>query len=165
MKNRNNNPISFGITLASSSRTKAANTNPEKRRSAVHRNNTMPVKSRQMSRHEFDRPRKKMPSPAKPFTPDMFNCEPRPLPNFPPPEKMSKEMERIHKELDRSRSRTASHPASGKSSSMAWAVAGEFFKVVFAGVFVFFKYAFIAVAVIITIGCMICAGRQPGGLR
>ena len=157
MKNRNNNLISFGITLASSSRTEAANTDLEKRVLKVRRRNALPGKAKQVSTHDFNLP------PPKPFTPDMFNSEPRPLPAFPPPVKMSPKVERVRKELEHSR--TASYPSSKKSSSTAGTVAWEFFKVVFAGVFVFFKYAFIAVSVIITVGCMICAGRQTGGLR
>ena len=162
MNGKKNSAFAFGITLVSADRTGNSNLNPEKRRSAVRRKNTMPG-TVQVLIHEFDCPRTKMPTPAKPFTPDMFNCEPRPLPAFPPPEKMSPKVERVQKELDRSR--TASYPSSKKTSSTAGAVAWEFFKVVFAGVFVFFKYAFIAVAVIITVGCMICAGRQTTGLR
>ena len=158
MKNRNNNLISFGITLASSSRTEAANTDLEKRVLKVRRRNALPGKAKQVSTHDFNLP------PPKPFTPDMFNSEPRPLPAFPPPVKMSPKVERVRKELELSRSRKASQSASGESS-MAWAVAGEFFKVVFAGVFLAFKYIFIAAALIITISCMICAGRQTGGLR
>jgi len=168
MNGRKNNPISFGITLVAPHRTKDTNTHPRKRSSAVRRQNARQGKIEQMSLEEFDCPRTKMPMPAKLFTPDMFNCEPRPLPAFPPPEKMSKEMERIHKELERSRSRTASHsfssrtawhPSSEKSSSMGLSIPWEFFKVVFSGVFLAFKYIFIAVAFIITISCMICAGR------
>ena len=165
MNGKKNSAIAFGITLVSANRTGNSNTNPEKRRSAFHRKNTIPGKTAQVSIHEFDSLRSKMPLTNKPFTPDMFSCEPKPLPVFPRP-KMSKEMERIHKELERSRSsRTASYPSSKKSSSTAGAFAWEFFKVVFSGVFLAFKYAFIAVAVIITIGCMICAGRPTGGLK
>ena len=163
MNGKKNSAIAFGITLVSADRTGNSNPNPEKRRSAVRRKSARQGKIEQMSLAEFDSSRTKMPTPAKPFTPDMFNCEPRPLPNFPPPVKISPKVERVRKELEHSR--TASYPSSKKSSSTAGTVAWEFFKVVFAGVFVFFKYAFIAIAVIITIGCMICAGRQTGGLR
>ena len=163
MHGRKNSAIAFGITLVTPHRTGDANTHPGKRGAAVCRQNTIQEKNAQVSIHEFDCPRTKMPMPAKPFTPDMFNCEPRPLPNFPPPVMMSPKVERVRKELERSR--TASYPSSKKSSLTARAVAWEFFKVVFAGVFLAFKYIFIAVALIITISCMICAGRQTGGLR
>ena len=171
MKNRKNDPILFGITLVSVSRTKAANTVPAKRDPMVRRKN-LPEKTEQAV-PDFDFTRRKLP-PGKPFTPDIFTCESRPLPAFPSPGKMSKEMERIHKELERSHPRTASHrhhyrtasqPPAKKVSPIAVSIPWSFFKIVYAGVFVFLKYAFIAVALIITIGCMICAGRQTGGLK
>ena len=166
MKNRKNSTISFGITLASVSRTKAANTHPRKRGSAVRCQNTLPGKIGQMSLNEFDLPRRKLPPPDEPpFTPEMFITEPVPLPYFPRPRKISPEKESIRKERDRFRYRTEWHPAPEKSTPMALYAACELFKVVFTGVFIFFKYAFIAVAVVITIGCMICAGRQTTGLR
>ena len=165
MKNRNNNPISFGITLASSSRTEAANTDLEKRVLKVRRRNALPGKAKQVSTHDFNLPRRKMPLTNKPFTPDMFITEPMPLPHFPPPRKISPEEERIHKELERSRSRTAPHSAWGKSFSIALSVLWEIFTIICVGFFIALKYMFIAVAAIITIGCMLCAGRQPTGLR
>ena len=165
MKNRKNNPISFGITLAPANRTEAANTDLEKRVLIVRRGNALPRKTKQVSMYEFDCPRTKMPTPAKPFTPDMFNCEARPLPHFPPPRKISPEEERIHKELERSRSRTAQHSAWGKSFSMAVSVLWEIFTIICVGFFIALKYIFIAAAAIITIGCMLCAGRQTTGLR
>ena len=166
MKNRKNSPISFGITLTSGKRTEAASTDPQKRVLTVRRGNVLPVKTEQAATHEFDFPCMKLPPPKdKPFTPDMFNCKPGPLPAFPPQGKMSPEEERVQKELKRFRSRTASIPASGKTSSMAVSVPWDFFKIIFVGVFVALKYAFIAVAVVITVGCMLCAGRQTSGLR
>ena len=165
MKNRKNAPISFGIMPASIDRTGNANTDPEKRSSAVRRKNSMPGKTEQVSTLEFDFPRMKLPAPDTPFTPDMFTCTSMQKRTFPPPRKISKEEERIHRKLKRLRSRSASHYTSKKSSSLGVSVPWEFFKVVCAGVFLFFKYTFIAVALIITIGCMICAGRQTTGLR
>ena len=163
MNGKKNSAIAFGITFVSADRTGNSNTTPEKRRSPVRRQNTMSGKTAQAAIHEFDCPRTKMPMLAKPFTPDMFNREPRSLPAFPPPVKISPKVERVRKELERSRA--ASYPSSKKSSSTAGAVAWEFFKVVLAGVFLAFKYIFIAVALIITISCMICAGRLTGGLK
>ncbi len=167
MKNRKNNPISFGITLTSSKRTKSKNSNRCRQISMDCRENNPPGKIEQLSVYEFDCPRKKMPQRDKlPFTPDMFNCSSMRLQAFPPPRVLTKEEERIHKELERFRSRTAaSHRTSGNSSSAVSPATWEFFKVVFFGAFVALKYAFMAVAVIITIGCMICAGRQTSGLR
>ena len=174
MKNRKNSPVSFGITLVPDNRNANAETDPEKRRSAVRRKNALPRTTEQVPIHEFDCPRRKMPQPDRPFTPDMFTCESRPLPAFPPQEKMSPKEERIRKELERSRSRTASqdfrsgtawHPSPGKSAPSAVSVPWELFKIICAGVFVALKYAFIAVALIITIGCMICAGKHTGGLK
>ena len=165
MKIRKNNPISFGITLLSAKRTGDTNTDPGKRRLTIRRPNATPEKTEQAAINDIALTRTKLPPQGKPFTPDMFNSEPRPLPAFPPPVKMSREEERVKKELERFRCQTEWHPSSKKSSSMALSVPWEFFKVVFAGVFVFFKYAFIAVSVIITVGCMICAGRQSTGLR
>ena len=164
MKNRKNSPIPFGITLASANRTGEANMNLEKWSSAVHRGNAMPKAAELVSTQGFEVPREELPT-GKPFTPDMFTCGSMTRRTFPPPRRISKKDERIHRELERLRSRTASHCTSKKSSSMAASVAWEFFKVVCAGVFLFFKYAFIAVALIITIGCMICAGRPTGGLK
>ena len=40
-----------------------------------------------------------------------------------------------------------------------------FFYAVFIGICYFFKYAFLAVAFIITAACMICAGKHYGGLK
>ena len=166
MKNEKKRPISFGITLTSANRTGNANRIPQKRDSAVRRQNTVPAKIGQMSLDEFDFPHKKMPPPDKPpFSPDMFITEPVPLPHFPPPRKISPEKVSIQEDLDRFRYRREWHPASEKSTPMVLYAAGEFFKVIFIGVFVFLKYAFIAVAAIITIGCMLCAGRQTTGLR
>ena len=173
MKNRKNNPISFGITLVSANQTEAANTDLKRRNAAVHSENAIPGRIKQMSIHEFDCPRKKIPPQNKPFTPDLFITEPVTLPAFPPPWKMSPKEERVQKEMERFRSRTSSprlrartawYPAS-KKSPMALSVPWGFFKVICIGVFVALKYAFIAVALIITIGCMICAGRQTGGLK
>lgn len=163
MKIRKNNPISFGITLVSANRTGEAKTGLEKKSSTIRRINAMQGTIEQVSIHDIACPRMKLPPQCKPFTPDLFDCEPRPLPTFPPPRKISPKEECVRKELERSR--PASHPASGKSSSTNVAIPSNFFKVVFAGVFLAFKYIFIAVAVIITIGCMICAGRQTSGLR
>ena len=163
MKIRKNNPISFGITLAPANHTEATKTGLEKKSSTIRRKNAMQGTIEQVSIHDIACPRMKLPPQYKPFTPDLFDCEPRPLPTFPPPRKIFPKEECVRKELERSR--TASHPSPGKSSSMTVAIPWNFFKVVFAGVFVAFKYIFIAVAVIITVGCMICAGRQTGGLR
>jgi hypothetical protein len=166
MKNRNNNPISFGITLASANRTGNANRIHLKRDPVVRRPNTVPAKIGQMSLDEFDFPHKKMPPPDKPpFSPDMFITEPVPLPHFPPPRKISPDEESFRNAREHLRSRSEWHPSPEQSSSMAVYVPWDFFKVVFVGVFVFLKYAFIAVAAIITIGCMLCAGRQTSGLR
>ena len=165
MKNRKNAPISFGITPAAANRTGNANTDPEKRSSAVRRKNSMPGKTEQVSAPEFDFPRMKLPPPDTPFTPDMFTCVSMPKRTFPPPRKISKEEERIHRKLKRLRSRSASNYSSQKSPSWAVSVPWGFFKVIFAGVFVAFKYIFIAVAVIITIGCFMCAGKHIGGLK
>ena len=165
MKSRKDSAIAFGITLAAANRTGDANTHLQKKGSTVRHEDSMLKKTAEAAADEFDFPRRNMPAPDKqPFTPDLFTCEPVPLPAF-PPRRMSREEARVHKALGSFQSRTASHPASGKSSPTAGAVAWEFFKVVFAGVFLAFKYLFIAVAVIITIGCMMCAGRQTGGLR
>ena len=162
MKNRKDSPILFGITLTS---VKRKNIDHSKAIETDCRGNAALVEPETMP-HEIDCPRRELPLPGKPpFTPDMFNCESLRLPSLPPPRKMSKEEERIHKELESLRSRTAPNPTSGKSSSMAVPVAWEFFKVVFVGVFVAFKYIFIAVAFIVTIGCFICAGRQTSGLK
>ena len=161
MKNRKNSPVPFGITPASANRTEDGNSDLGKWGSAVHRENAMQGKTPQVSTHGIDFPRMKLPPPGKrPFTPDMFTCSSMPKRTFPPPRKMSKEEERIHKELKRLRSLTASHPASEKSSSMAASAAWEFFKLLCAGVFVVLKYTFIAICLIITIGCFMCAGRQ-----
>ena len=166
MKNRKNSPISFGITLVPASRTKDANTHPRKRGSAVRRANTVPVTIGQMSLAEFDSPRRKLPPPDEPpFTPDMFITEPVPLPHFPRPRKISPDEESFRNAREHLRSRSEWHLSPEQSSSMAVYVPWDFFKVVFVGVFVFLKYAFIAVAAIITIGCMLCAGRQTTGLR
>ena len=165
MKNRKNSPISFGITLAPANRTEAANTDLEKRVLIVRRGNALPGKTKQVSPQDFNLPcQKKMPLTNKPFTPDMFNCDPRPMPAF-PPRKMSKEEERIHKEQERSRSQTAPHSVLGKSFSTALSVLWEIFTIICVGVFIALKYIFIAAAAIITIGCMLCAGRQTTGLR
>ena len=164
MKNRKNSPISFGITLASANRTGEANTDLEKKSSSVCCGNAIPPPKKEQAAEVFDFPRMELP-PGKPFTPDMFTCGSMTRRTFPPPKKMSREEERVHRELERLRSRTVSYPSSKKSSSMAAAAAWGFFKVVFAGVFLAFKYIFIAVSVIITIGCMLCAGRQTGGLK
>lgn len=162
MKNRKDRPISFGVTLTSSRR---KNIDHSKAIETDCRDNASPVEPEVLP-HEIDCPRRKLPLPGKPpFTPDMLNCESVRLPSLPQPRKMSKEEERIHKELERLRSRTAPQPSSGKPSSMAVPVAWDFLKVVFVGVFVAFKYIFIAVAFIITIGCFICAGRQTSGLK
>ena len=165
MKNRKNSPISFGITLTSANRTETANTDLEKSVMIVRRGNALPGKIKPESTHDFNLPRQKMPLTNKPFTPDMFDSEPRPLPALPPPEKMSPKEERIHKELERSRSRTAPHSASGKSFSIALSVLWEIFTIICVGFFIALKYIFIVAAAIITIGCMLCAGRQTTGLR
>ena len=166
MKNRKNRPISFGITLASANRTEAVNTHPRKRGSAVRRENTVPMKIGQMSLAEFDFPRRKLPPQDEPpFTPEMFITEPVPLPSFPPPRKISPEEESFRNAREHFRSRPEWHPAPEQSASLAMYVPWEFFKVIFTGVFVFLKYAFMAVAVVITIGCMICAGSRTTGLR
>ena len=166
MKNRKNNPISFGITLAPANRTEAANTDLEKRVLIVRRGKALPGKTKQVSSQDFNLPcQKKMPLTNKPFTPDMFNCTPRPLPAFPSPEKMSPKVERVRKELERSRSRTAPHSAWGKSFSITLSVLWEIFTIICVGFFIALKYMSIAAAAIITIGCMLCAGRQTTGLR
>ena len=174
MKNRKNSPVSFGITLTSNKQTRSKNSDRGRAISTGCRENILPATTEQVSIHEFDCPRTKMPAPDKPpFTPDMFTCESVPLPAFPQPWKMSPKEERVQKELKhfrsrkaspRLRARTAWYPAS-KKSPMALSVPWGFFKVICIGVFVALKYAFIAVALIITIGCMICAGRQTGGLK
>ena len=169
MKNRKNNPISFGITLVSANQTEAANTDLKRRNAAVHSENAIPGRIKQMSIHEFDCPRKKIPPQNKPFTPDLFITEPVTLPAFPPPWKMSPKEERVQKEMERFRSRTSSprlrartawYPASKKTSSPVASDAWEFFKIACFGIFVVLKYTFIAISLIITIGCMICAGRR-----
>ena len=167
MKNRKDSPISFGITLTSSKRTRSKNFNRRREIPPVCLENNALGKIDYLSVYDFDCPRMKMPPPDKlPFTPDMFNCVSMRLPTFPPSRKMTSEEERIHNVLKQYRSSTtASHHTSGNSSLTVLSAAWEFFKVVFFGVFVALKYAFIAVAVIITIGCMICAGRQSSGLR
>ena len=167
MKNRKDSPISFGITLTSSRRVRSTNCNRRREISTACRENNALGKIEYLSVYDFDCPRKKMPPPDKlPFTPDMFNCVSMRLPTFPPPRPMTRAEERIHKVLEQYRSQqAASHHTSGNSSLMVPSAAWEFFMVVFFGVFVALKYAFIAVAVIITIGCMICAGRQTSGLR
>ncbi len=165
MSNSKTSPISFGITLTSAKQTRTRNSNRDSGIAMNWRENTMPGKSKQMSAHEFDSSRREMPPQAKPFTPDMFNCEPGTLTAFSPPVKISPKVERIRKELERSRSRTAPHSPLGKSFSIALSVLWEIFTIICVGVFVALKYAFIAVAAIITIGCMLCAGRQTGGLK
>ena len=158
--------LAFGINLVSTNRTDAPNTHPRKMGAAVRRENTVPMKIGQMSLAEFDFPRRKLPPQDEPpFTPDMFITEPVPLPNFPPPRKISPEEESFLYARKHFRSRPEWHPASEQSASLTLYVPWEFFKVVFTGVFVFFKYAFIAISVIITIACMMCAGRETGGLR
>ena len=155
-------PAELAKFKLSTDRSEIAKTDLEKKKLTVRRQNTMPGKSAQVSIHEFDCPRTKMPQ-EKPFTPDLFTSDPRPLSSFPPPRKLSTQEERVLKELKRSR--TTSYPDSKKTTPMAMSVAGEFFKVVFVGVFLAFKYIFIAVSVIITVGCMLCAGKQTTGLR
>ena len=160
MKNRKDSPISFGITLTSSKRSKSKNFDRYMEFSTVCRENDTPGKTEQVSIYEFDFPRKEMPPVKLPFTPDMFNCGSMRLPTF-PPRKMTKKEKRIHKVLEQLRSRTAaSHHTSGKSSAMTASAAWEFFKVVCAGVFVALKYTAVAISIIITIGCFMCAGRQ-----
>ena len=165
MKNRKNSPISFGITLTTDKWKKSKNSKRSRAVPTDCRGNTLPEKIQQMSLNEFDCPRTKMPPAGKPFTPDLFTCEPRPLPHFPPPRKLIREEERVQKEQERFRYRTEWHPSSKRSFSVAVSVAWEIFKVVCVGVFVVFKYAFIAVSVIITIGCFMCAGRPTSGLK
>ena len=167
MKNRKDSPISFGITLTSSRRVRSTNCNRRREISTACRENNALGKIDYLSVYDFDCPRKKMPPLDKlTFTPDMFNCSSMRLPTFPPPRKMTSEEERIHNVLKQYRSSTtASHHTLENSSLTVPSAAWEFFKVVFFGVFVALKYAFIAVAIIITIGCMICAGRQTSGLR
>lgn len=167
MKNGKNRTISFGITLTSDKRTRSQNSDRGRRMATDRRQNVIPAKPEQMSLHEFDFPLMKMPPREKlpPFTPDMFISEPVPLPTFPPPRKLSGKEERVHRELERFHARAEWHPAPGKSSSTAAAVSWELFKIICIGVFVALKYAFVAVAVVITVGCMICAGRQTSGLR
>lgn len=166
MKNRKNSPISFGITLTPGKRTRSKDFNRRREISTACRENDSPGKMEQLSVYEFDCPRKKMPPDKPPFTPDMFNCGSMRLPVFPPPRKMTSEEERIHKELEQFRSRTAaSHHTPGKSSLMVLSGAWEFFKVVLFGVFVALKYMVIAIFLIITIGCFMCAGRQTGGVK
>ena len=166
MKDQKNSMLAFGINLVSTNRTDAPNTHPRKRGSAVRRENTVPMKIGQMSLAEFDFPRRKLPPQDEPpFTPDMFITEPVPLPNFPRPRKISPDEESFRNAREHLRSRPEWHLSPEQSSSMAVYVPWDFFKVVFVGVFVFLKYAFIAVAAIITIGCMLCAGRQTTGLR
>ncbi len=167
MKNEKKRPISFGITLTSNKRTRSKNFDRCREIPTGYRENDAQEKMEQLSVYEFDCTSKEMPPRDKlPFTPDMFNCRSTRLPTFPPPRKLRKEEERIHKELERFRAQTAaSHHTLGNSSLMVPSATWEFFKVVLIGVFAAFKYAFIAVAVIVTIGCMICAGRQTSGLR
>ena len=160
MKVRKNSAIAFGINLVSGNRIKDAKTDLEKNGSAVHRKSAMPWRTERETTHKFDFPCTKMPLQGKPFTPDMFNCEPVTLPSFPPPGQKSREEKCVQEELERFRSRTASHPSPEKSSSMALSVAWELLKIICVGVFFALKYIFIAAAFIITIGCMICAGRQ-----
>lgn len=168
MKNRKNSPISFGITLTTDKWKKSKNAKRGRAVPTDCRGNTLPEKIQQMSLNEFDCPRTKMPPAGKPpFTPKMFITEPVPLPHFPPPKKLKlfSEEESFHNEIDCFRSRTEWSPSPKESSSMALSFPWEFFKVIFAGVFVALKYTFIAVAVIITVGCMICAGRPTSGLK
>ncbi len=165
MDNKKDRAIEFSITLVPAGRTPDAKMDLEKKRLTIRRQNAMLGKTRQAATHDVTCQHTKMPPQGKPFTPDLFSCEPRTLPTCPPPRRMSREEDRVQKGLERFRSQTVSHPTSSKSSSMALSVPWEFFKVIFAGVFVALKYIFTAVAVIITIGCMICAGRQTGGLR
>ena len=164
MKNRKNSPVSFGITLGSTHRTGNADTAFELRGSAVCRENALPGKTEPEAIHEFDFSRRTLPTQGKPFTPDMFTCTSTPKRTF-PPRKMTPEEKRFHRAQDHYRSRTPSHYTSEKSTPMVMSAAWELFKVVCIGVFIAFKYIFIAVALIITIGCMICAGRQTGGLK
>ena len=163
MNGRKDSAISFGIMSTPVNQIGNANRIHAKKRSAVRRKNTVPGKIGQMSQDEFDGPHTKLPPPGKPpFTPKMFITEPVPLPHFPPPRKLKlfSEEETIHNEPDCFHSRTEWPPSSKQSYSMTGSIPWDFFKVIFAGVFIFLKYAFMAVAVIITIGCMICAGRQ-----
>ncbi len=172
MKNRKNDPISFGITLTSTNRTGAAKQYLEKRGSTVRSQNILPGKTEQLAIWEFDFPRRELPQIGKltPFTPDMFICEPVPLPAFPTPRKLFEDEERIGKALKNLRYRTASYRTAsysspGKSSPLAVSIPWAFIQIIFAGVFVTLKYMVIAISIIITVGCMLCAGRRIGGLR
>ena len=158
MKNRKNSPILFGITLGPTSRTGDADTDLEMRGSADGRKNTLPGKTEPEAIHEFDFSRRTLPTQGKPFTPDMFTCTSTPKRTF-PPRKMTPEEKRFHRAQEHYRSRTATHYTSGTSTPMVMSAAWELFKVVCAGVFVALKYTFIAIALIITVGCMMCAGR------
>lgn len=160
MKNRKNSPISFGITLTSSKRTRNKNFNRCREISTACQVNDAPGQIEQLSLYEFDCPRRKMPPDKPPFTPDMFNCDSMRLPIFHPPRKLTKEEERIQKGLERFRSQTAeSHHPSGNSSLMVSSATWEFFEVVFVGTFVALKYMVIAISLITMIGSVICAGR------
>ncbi len=167
MKNRKNDPISFGITLTSSKRTRSKDFNQCREIPTDCRENNVSGKIEQLSVYEFGCPHKKIPQRDKlPFTPDMFNCGSMRLPAFPPPRKMTRKEECSRKILEQFRSSTAaSHHTSGNSSSAVSPATWEFFKGVLVGVFADLKYMVIAISLIITIGCFMCAGRQTSGLR
>ena len=159
MKDPKNSKLAFGINLVSTNRTGDTKTDLE-RNLIARRQNDIPRKTVQVSIPEIDCSRSKIPQPNKPFTPDMFTCESMPLPNFPPPRKMSPKEERIQKELKRSRTASDSFTKKSPALAVAAAVAWEIFKLLCLGVFIALKYTVIAIFLFITIGCAICAGRQ-----